>query len=234
MRFCAYLLLLGLSVGACSYLPQPEALPAGSTVREDRTTIVITTTRSASSTTGLLFYPGALVDPHAYVGLMQRLADAGRGQRIFIAKVPANLAVIQPQAADAIIGDYPDVKNWIIAGHSLGGAMACRWVRLRPESVRGLVLLAAYPAATDDLSSWSGGVLSLYGTLDGVLDQSALTDGLTRLPARSLVVSLAGGNHAQFGNYGEQNGDGRATISREEQQSQTTLQFTQFMNALGL
>lgn len=226
MRFCACLLLLGLSVGGCSYLPQPETLPAGSTVREDRTTIVVTTARSASSTTGLVFYPGALVDPHAYVGLMQRLADAGQGQRIFIAKVPANLAVIQPQAADAIIRDYPDVKNWVIAGHSLGGAMACRWVRLRPESVRGLVLLAAYPAAADDLSDWSGGVLSLYGTLDGVLDQSALTDGLARLPTRTLVVPLAGGNHAQFGNYGAQSGDGQATISREEQQAQTTLQFS--------
>lgn len=234
MRFCACLLLLGLGVGACSYLPQPEALPAGSTVSEDRTAISITTPRSASSTTGLLFYPGALVDPHAYVGLMQRLTESGRGYRAFIAKVPANLAVIQPGAAEAIIREHADVKNWIIAGHSLGGAMACRWVRLRPESVRGLVVLAAYPAVTDDLSDWSGDVLSLYGTLDGVLDQSALTNGLTRLPARTLVVPLTGGNHAQFGNYGAQRGDGQAAISREEQQAQTTLQFTQFMNTLGL
>lgn len=234
MRFCACFLLIWLSVGACSYLPQPEALPASYIVSEDRTAIIVTPLRSASSTTGVLFYPGALVDPHAYLGLMQRLAGSGRGQRVFITKVPANLAIMEPRVADAVIRNYPDVKNWIIAGHSLGGAMACRWVRLRPESVRGLVLLAAYPAAADNLANWSGSVLSLYGTFDGVLDQSALTDGLARLPARTLVEPLAGGNHAQFGNYGAQNGDGRATISREEQQNQTTLQFALFMNLLGL
>lgn len=234
MRLYTLLVVLYLSSAACSYLPVPEALPTGSTVSEDRTAIVITTPRSATATTGLLFYPGALVDPHAYIGLMQRLADAGRGYRAFIAKVPANLAIIEPQVADGIIRNHPDIKAWVIAGHSLGGAMACRWVRLRPESVRGLVLLAAYPAGNDRLPDWSGGVLVLYGTRDTVLNQRALTDGLAMLPTRTIVVPLTGGNHAQFGNYGEQKGDQSATISRDEQQRQTVLQVTSFMNTLGL
>ena len=36
---------------------------------------------------------------------------------------------------------------------------------------------------------------------------------------------MEGGNHSQFGNYGEQKGDGKATISAEEQQRQTVKLF---------
>ncbi len=33
-------------------------------------------------------------------------------------------------------------------------------------------------------------------------------------------VVIEGGNHAQYGNYGEQSGDGKAATSSEEQQKQ--------------
>ncbi len=234
MRFYPVFLLASGIVSACSYLPLPETLPAGTNLTEDRTRIVVSTVRSGTSTTGFLFYPGALVDPHAYVGLMQQLAGAGRGCRVFIAKVPANLAVLQPEAASDIIRDHPEIKNWVIGGHSLGGAMACSWVRSRPASVRGLVLLAAYPAKSDDVSGWTGGVLSIFGTSDGVLNKDNLANAYDRLPKQTIVSTIAGGNHAYFGNYGPQKGDGQATISRDEQQQQTARQFGSFMNSLGL
>ena len=40
------------------------------------------------------------------------------------------------------------------------------------------------------------------------------------LPGDSATYIIEGGNHAQFGNYGDQSGDGTAVISREEQQQQ--------------
>jgi hypothetical protein len=40
------------------------------------------------------------------------------------------------------------------------------------------------------------------------------------LPPDATIVVIEGGNHAQFGYYGIQTGDGKATISREDQQAQ--------------
>jgi dienelactone hydrolase len=234
MRFQASTLLICCMMSACSYLPAPDALPTGTTLIEDRNSIILSTVRSATSTTGFLFYPGALVDPHAYVGLMQQLSSIASGYRVFIAKVPANLAVLQPGAAESIIQNHPEIKNWVIGGHSLGGTMACSWVSRRPESVRGLMLLASYPAKSDDLSAWRGSVLTIYGTNDGVLNKDNLASAYIRLPKKLVVSQISGGNHAYFGNYGEQKGDGQATISRATQQYQTTQQFASFMRSLGL
>lgn len=234
MRFYPLLVIItGLLLG-CSYLPEPTPPVSGITLTEDRTSIVISAAGSTGSTTGFLFYPGALVDPHAYLSLMQQLAAAGPGYRVFIAKVPANLAVLQPEAAGPILSAHPEIKNWVIGGHSLGGAMACTWVARRPATVRGLVLMAAYPAKSDDLSGWPGGVLSIYGTNDMVLDRSTLSTAYARLPSSTITVPITGGNHAQFGAYGDQAGDGSASISRADQQQQTARQFVSFMNTLGL
>ena len=41
------------------------------------------------------------------------------------------------------------------------------------------------------------------------------------LPADCEHHVIAGGNHAQFGSYGKQNGDGNASVSAEDQQRQT-------------
>jgi hypothetical protein len=41
------------------------------------------------------------------------------------------------------------------------------------------------------------------------------------LPPTAMYVEIAGGNHAQFGYYGDQSGDNPATITREVQQIQT-------------
>ncbi|MBQ3486823.1 MAG: hypothetical protein IJA71_00920, partial [Clostridia bacterium] len=41
--------------------------------------------------------------------------------------------------------------------------------------------------------------------------------GRRYLPASAAAEELPGGNHAQFGDYGPQKGDGVATVSRAEQ-----------------
>ena len=43
------------------------------------------------------------------------------------------------------------------------------------------------------------------------------------------VVEIEGGNHAQFGNYGPQEGDLPAAISVEEQQAQAVEAITDFI-----
>ena len=65
----------------------------------------------------------------------------------------------------------------------------------------------------------------LQTTLAGLVDESATVATLddigqsrAHLPPDTAFVSIEGGNHAQFGWYGDQRGDHPATIPRPEQQ----------------
>jgi dienelactone hydrolase len=115
---------------------------------------------------GLIFYPGARVDPVAYAPTARAIAQAG--YLVVITPMPANLAVLAPEKATQVMAVYPEIERWVIGGHSLGGAMAARYAFKHPEAVHGLALWAAYPAANNDLSAARIPVLSLYGTLDGL------------------------------------------------------------------
>ena len=79
-----------------------------------------------------------------------------------------------------------------------------------------MIFLAAYPAV--DLSDTSLAVLSLYGSDDGVLDLAAYNDAKKYMPDDYKEFVIMGGNHAQFGDYGRQAGDGIAAITAAEQQ----------------
>jgi len=179
--------------------------------------------------TGFIFYPGGLVDPAAYAPLMKSLAD--QGIMSVIVPMPLDLAVFGVNRANDVLAAYPEIDHWIIGGHSLGGSMAAQYVKDNPTKVEALAFLAAYPAANVDLSQLPIDVASIYGTLDGVAGD-VFDESLSRLPAGTPLVVIEGGNHAQYGNYGPQAGDGVATISREEQQQQTTTAIGELANRL--
>ncbi len=164
----------------------------------------------------LIFYPGAKVEYTAYLPLLSDLAE--RGIDCFLIKMPCNLAFFGQNKAKKIMDSY-EYDHWYLSGHSLGGAMAASYASGHLESLNGLVLLAAYP--TKSLKSDSFSVLSLYGSEDGVLNMEKVEEGNSYMPTDYAEICIEGGNHAQFGNYGEQKGDYAAKISREEQQAQT-------------
>lgn len=169
--------------------------------------------------TGFIFYPGGLVDPAAYAPLMKLLAD--QGVMSIIAPMPLDLAVFGVNRANDVIAAYPEIQHWIIGGHSLGGSMAAQFVKDNPGKVEGVVFMGAYPADNVNLSQLPIKVVSLHGSNDGLATDAKIQNSLKNLPADAKVISLDGGNHAQYGNYGPQAGDGQATMGREEQQQQT-------------
>lgn len=179
---------------------------------------------------GFVFYPGGLVDPVAYAPLLQRLADGG--VLAVLVPMPLDLAVLGIGRAAAVLDAFPEVPVWAIGGHSLGGSMAAEFVKGNPEEVAGLTLLASYPAASTDLSTWPGAAVSTYGTENGGTSAEGFEDSLARLPPGAELVVIDGGNHAQFGDYGPQAGDGVATIGRDEQQRQTAVTLLAFLRAL--
>ena len=154
---------------------------------------------------GLVFYPGGKVEAIAYLPLLFQLSE--QGITCVLTEMPFNLAVFDTKAADKVYQAYPEIDQWFLAGHSLGGAMASSYVEKNADKLEGLILLGAYPINDADIST-----LAIYGTEDVQLD-------LTKLESTANQLEIWGGNHAYFGNYGEQEGDGVASISREEQQS---------------
>lgn len=169
-------------------------------------------------TAGLIFYPGGKVEHTAYAPLLRACAE--NGILCALVRMPSNLAVLDANAADGLQQEHPEVTNWYIAGHSLGGAMASNYAAAHAGDFDGLILLAAY--STKDLTGTPLRVLSVYGSEDGVMNRDSYEKNRTNLPADTTEVVLDGGCHAQFGCYGPQAGDGIPTISGEEQLRQTT------------
>jgi dienelactone hydrolase len=213
--------------------PMPEALAAlQSTSRVGVTTEpwLVFAPASGASQTGLILYPGGRVDYRAYAPLGRDLAEAG--YRVIIPSMPLNLAVFSPDSASEIIQAFPEVKYWAVGGHSLGGAMAANFLKRNPGQAAGLVLLAAYPAEGDDLSTSDLKVVSIYATQDGLATPSQIMASKPLLPAETGWVQIEGGNHAQFGWYGEQAGDFPALITRQAQQDQVVAALVEFLKAL--
>lgn len=171
-----------------------------------------------SPTTGFIIYPGGFVDPVAYAPIAREIAS--QGYLVAIDPMPLNLAVLGAEGADSVIAGFPEISTWAIGGHSLGGAMAADYISNNPGLVAGLALWAAYPAGNTDLSDAPIEVVSIYGDADGVAEVNEVLDGATRLPADSVFVLIPGGNHTQFGRYGEglQRGDNPAGLTPDEQQ----------------
>lgn len=170
-------------------------------------------------TVGFIFYPGGLVEPRSYAPFARDIAAAG--YRVIIVPMPLNLAIFNANAADAVIAAYPQIERWAIGGHSLGGAMAARYAGSHRENIAGLALWASYPEGGNDLSDSGMAVVSVYGVLDGLASIDQVQSAQVLLPEDAEFVRIEGGNHAQFGWYGDQAGDQPAVISREEQQLQT-------------
>ena len=166
----------------------------------------------------LIYYPGGLVDHRAYAPFLHQLAEEGIAG--FLVQMPFDLAILGSGRAGGVMKKYEaEIDHWVIGGHSLGGAMAARYVDRNPEAeVEGLILFASYPGGGNDLSGRDDlSVLSIYGTRDGLVSEENFADSPDLLPPETVWLEIPGGNHSQFGYYGFQDGDLEAEISREEQ-----------------
>ena len=175
---------------------------------EDNGNIVVA---PSDAKAGFIFYPGGKVEHTSYLPLM--IALANRGILSVIVEMPCNLAVFDINAADGIADSFPEIENWYIGGHSLGGAMAAKYLAKNTDKLDGIVLLASY--STELLENTRA--LTLYGDLDKVMNYNKLEKYILNLPIGSDETQIVGGNHAYFGMYGEQRGDGKAQISAIEQ-----------------
>jgi dienelactone hydrolase len=204
------------SVGVYLLVPYSVDGAAVDAVAEDPALVVEETgsgvlVRPANGETagGLAFYPGALVPTEAYVPLAGRIAEEA-GLAVSLVDVPLNLAVLDVDAADGALGGAAGVERWYVGGHSLGGAMACRYAGGNADRLAGVVLVGAY--CDVDVSGSDLDVLTLVGTRDGIVNRDALARSRTLVPADARFVDVAGTNHTQVGVYSGQS-DTPATVS---------------------
>lgn len=214
--------------------PMPEAhttLQSDSSVDVRISRWLVFSPADSSTSTALIIYPGGRVDPRSYAPAAH--AIAARGYLTIIVPMPLNLAVLGINSAASVIESYPDIQNWAIGGHSLGGTMAAQFAYNNASRIKGLVFWAAYPASGNDLSKLNVAAVTIHGSNDGLVSQSQIDSSLSLLPADTVRVEIEGGNHAQFGWYGRQPGDNEATISRELQQAQIVTATVMLLDKLG-
>lgn len=168
--------------------------------------------------TGFVFYPGGRIDPRGYASLMSAIAS--KGYLVVVPEMPINMAVFKPNIADEIISSYPDINQWVIAGHSVGGTMAAQYAYNHRDVIDGLVIWASYPANSSDLSGTGIPVVSIYGSQDPGVNDDSIAERKHLLPEDASYIRIEGGDHHQFGAYEIKPENDHASISRTSQHEQ--------------
>lgn len=183
---------------------------------------------------GLLFFPGALVDPEAYAPMARRVAEAGH--RAVIVRLPFRMAptLSYQQMAFQTVRETmaASPRMWVVGGHSRGGMLAARFAASFPGAAAGLVLVATTHPREMDLSGLRLPVLKIYGSADGLATPDEIRRYASNLPPHTTFVEIVGGNHRQFGHYRYQLMDGRAGVSRDEQQRQAMEALIAFLGRI--
>ena len=198
----------------------------------DRVTVTqqdwITFTPDEEVQTGLIFYPGGLVEPTAYAPILHQIAE--EGVLVIIVPMPLNLAIFNTGAANSVINSYPDISTWILTGHSLGGAAAAIFAENNPTKIDLIAFWDSYPPNSADLSDNSISAISIYGTTNNFPNTENFDEQKHLLPEGSIFVPIEGANHAQFGDYGPQKGDVVASMSLAEQHERVAEIMLEFIN----
>lgn len=205
--------LAGITLHVKTYQPTASANQASQTATVSKN---VTTFKVKNSKLTVVFYPGGLVVPASYSNWASQLAQAG--YTVKLVHFPLNLAVLAPNQAKKVVGPH---EQYVIGGHSLGGAMAARYAaQADKKNLKGVFLLAAYADQKGRLDHSKLPVLSVTASRDGVLNWANYEANKKYLPRDTTFTTISGGNHGGFGSYGHQQGDQAPHISNATQQRQ--------------
>ncbi len=179
---------------------------------------------------GFVFYPGAKVPKEAYSYLARAVAQAG--YPAVLVDLPLGFALFGVESAARPAAALPEVKTWVVGGHSLGGVAAALYARKHQDLVAGIVFLASYPPGGSSLANTKIRALSISASNDMLTTREKIAKSRPLLPESTRYLVIDGGNHAQFGDYGRQRGDGAAEIPPSLQQRETAESVSAFLASL--
>ena len=178
----------------------PEALAAlesDSAVTISEGDYFVFSPTDSTPTTGLIFYPGGECDERGYAETLRAIAD--QGYLVVLVPMPLQMAFLGINKADAVMAEYPDITNWVIAGHSLGGSMAAEYAANNAAKLAGLILWDSYSAS--DLTGSDLRVKMIYRS-DATGDTPEMyAPHLNKLPEDTEYVPIDGGTHLNFGRF---------------------------------
>ena len=192
----------------------------------------------ANCKTALVFFCGSGIAAEAYAPLLRPVAEDGYA--VFIIKLPYRFAPLDSHKKSAVdtaislISSNPKYECWVLSGHSLGAALACRTILASPAGFDALVLIGTTHPKVDDLSFLQIPVTKVYGSNDGIATPESTLNNKGLLPRHTRRINIQGGNHSQFGHYGHQLFDGRAGISRLEQQRETRRELLKMLSEVDV
>ncbi|MBP2057503.1 hypothetical protein J2Z60_000674 [Lactobacillus colini] len=187
-----------------------------------------TTFKAKHNRMTVIFYPGALVTPNSYSIWAKKVAASG--YTVKIVHFPLNMALLNINAAGSLVAKS---EKYVIGGHSLGGAMAARYAHNHNQQLKGIFFLASYPDQKGRLDTTKLAALSITGSRDGVLNWQKYNTNKRYLPKNTQYVTIAGANHGNFGSYGQQKGDKKATISNAQQQNEIAKQLVKWLENIN-
>ncbi|MBO0899248.1 alpha/beta hydrolase [Cellulomonas sp. zg-ZUI22] len=182
-----------------------------------------------SPTAGLVYSPGARVDVRATAAVLRPLAEAG--YLVVALKEPLGVALTSPAQSGQAIAAYPEIDDWAVGGHSLGGVVASTYAAANDDLVDGLLLHASYPMG--DISDADLRVASVSGSRDGLTTPADVEASVADLPRGTTFTVVDGAVHAFFADYGPQPGDGEPTVTRARAQQEITTADLALLGSLG-
>ncbi|MEV7693198.1 alpha/beta hydrolase [Microbacterium sp. NPDC089189] len=219
-------ILIWSQVGVMDAEPGPLAdVRADSSIAvSDESGAIVLSPAAGGSTEGLVFIPGAKVDPWAYASTLSGVVHDG--VTVVITRPWLNLAFFDLRGLDSFTSLAPGIDTWAVGGHSLGGVRACQLA----SDADALILFASF--CSTDVSATDLPVLSISGSADELSTPAKIADARPLLPADAELVEIAGASHASFGAYGPQAGDGEATISDDDMTAKLTELISTFTATL--
>ena len=173
----------------------------------------------------IIFYGGAKVEEKSYAPMLNQLAH--KGIDVVLLKMPFRFAIFDISKADSFYKSHFSYSEVYLMGHSLGGVCASICLSKTSLDYKGIIFLASYSdKPLDDKYK----ALSIYGSEDHVLNMDAYNKSVSNFPNGYETKIIEGGNHSGFAYYGNQNGDGKASISKEEQINLTVNYISSFTN----
>jgi pimeloyl-ACP methyl ester carboxylesterase len=179
--------------------------------------------------TGLIMFPEGNMDIRTYAPIGQEIARRGYAVAFLSRRLETEASVAEENARiDALMAAYPQIKRWVVGGHTWGAQVGARFAAGFPDRVAGVVLWGARLSADSSLADTDLPVLMVYGTLD---DQNVDLVASNRpwLPEQTVWTPIEGGNRVRFASFGPMAADVGATISAEEQQAQAAASTVEFL-----
>lgn len=207
-----------LLLAACSRDPMPEAIAIAETADEKTDDYYLFIAKQPTTDVCYIFYTGGLVKEEAYAPYAKALAE--NGVHTFLLEITMDMSALDKSAPDDAKNSEFAKQNcraFAVGGHSLGGLTASEYVFEHPDD--GLVMISAYPYGTS-LKEHRAPIMTIYGSEDPLSSEEEILEARDEfVPESGMYRRVEGGNHGQFGWYGEQSGDGKATITLEQQQA---------------